>query len=150
MAAQVTANGANIEPANDSLEPAAAVATGIASTGLDGSAAVSIELDNPQPGSIDTSASQRATTLRDINQATSPPGASPTPDPAEAIVMSGDSVKSESGGADASVDSFEDQMNVSMTQTMQALNVRQVSLPDDDDDDDDESKKGFFSRFRRK
>ncbi len=43
-------------------------------------------------------------------------------------------------------------MNISMTQTMQALNVRQVSVPDDDDDDDDddESKKGFFSRFRRK
>jgi hypothetical protein len=150
MAAQVTANGPDIEPANDSLEPAAAVATGIPSAELDGSAAISIELDNPQPGSIDTSASQRATTLRDINQATSPPGASPTPTPAEAIVMGDDGTQSESTGADGPVGSFEDQMNMSMTQTMQALNVRQDSVPDDDDDDDDESEKGFFSRFRRK
>jgi hypothetical protein len=152
MAAQVAANGPDIEPANDSLEPAAAVATGIPSAELDGSAAISIELDNPQPGSIDTSASQRATTLRDINQATPPPDASSTPDPEKAIVMGEDGTQSESAGANSPVDSFEDQMNISMTQTMQALNVRPASVPDDDDDDDDddESKKGFFSRFRRK
>jgi len=64
-------------------------------------------------------------------------------------VMSGDGVESTSSDGDKPVGSFEDQMNMSMTQTMQALNIRSKAAEDDDDDDDDE-KKGFFSRFRRK
>ncbi len=148
MAAQVTANSPDHAPANESVELEAAVATGSPGTELDGSAAVSIAPDNPQPASIDTSASQRMATIRDINQASSRLGAPATPKPAEAIAMGEDGVKSTSAGADDPVGSFEDQMNVSMTQTLQAINVRHGSGPDDDEDDD--SEKGFFNRFRRK
>ena len=148
MAAQVTALGPDLTPANDSLELEAAVATGIPSIEQDGSAAISISPDSPQPGNLDTAASQRLATVRDINQTSSQPVAPATPNPAEAIAMGEVGVKSASAGANDPVGSFEDQMNMSMTQTMQALNVRSASVPDDDEDD--EPKKGFFSRFRRK
>ncbi|MCZ6862250.1 MAG: hypothetical protein O7I42_18585, partial [Alphaproteobacteria bacterium] len=96
----------------------------------------------------DTGTSQRLATVRDINQTSSLPGAPATPNPAEVTEMGEDGVNSASADANDPVDSFEDQMNISMTQTMQALNVRHTSVPDDDEDD--EPKKEFFSRFRRK
>ncbi len=146
MAAQVTANSPDHAPANESVELEAAVATGSPGTELDGSAAISVAPDNPQPASIDTSASQRMATIRDINQASSRPVASATPKPAEAVAMGEDGVKSSSAGADDPVGSFEDQMNMSMTQMLQAIDDPRVP----DDDEDDESKKGLFNRFRRK
>ena len=152
MAAQVTANSPDFAPANDSLEPAAAVATGIPGTEPDRSAAISVAPDSPQTGNIETGASQRLATVRDIKQASSLPDVPATPKPAETIEMGqDDGAQSASAGANDPVDSFEDQINLSMTQTMQALNVRQTKVPDDDEDDeDDEPKKGFFSRLRRK
>jgi hypothetical protein len=148
MAAQVTANAADLAPANDSHELAAAVATGIPGTELDGAAAISIAPSSPEPGNIDTATSQRLATVRDINQTSSLPGAPATPNPAETTEMGEDGVKSAPAGANDPVGSFEDQMNMSMTQRMQALNVRHTAVPDDDEDDD--PKKGFFSRLRRK
>ncbi len=99
--------------------------------------------DSPQPGNLVASASQRLSSVPDINQ-----GGPATTDPAEAVVTSGTGAEPAPSGANATVDSFEDQINTSMTQTMQALNTRSNSTQDDDDDD--ESTKGFFSRFRRK
>ena len=45
-------------------------------------------------------------------------------------------------------ESIEDQINTSMTQTLEALSIRP---PDGSghNDEDDESKGGFFSRFKR-
>ncbi len=148
MAAQVTANGPDLAPANDSLEPAVAVAAGIPGTELDGAAAISIAPSSPEPGNIDTATLQRLAMVRDINQTSSLPGAPATPNPAETTEMGEDGVKSASAGANDPVGSFEDQMNISMTQTMQASNVRHTSVPDDDEDD--EPKKGILSRLRRK
>jgi len=69
--------------------------------------------------------------------------------------MSGGGVELPPAAKGESVDSIEDQINVSMTQTLKALNINHVppvSHDDDkfDDDDDEDEKKGFFSRFRRK
>ena len=48
------------------------------------------------------------------------------------------------------VDSIEDQINTSMTQTLKALNARDLADDDEDEDEDDNKKKGgFFSRFRK-
>jgi hypothetical protein len=46
---------------------------------------------------------------------------------------------------------IEEQITTSMTQTLQALNVRPGREPINDasDDDDDAEKRGFFSRFKR-
>ncbi len=47
-------------------------------------------------------------------------------------------------------ESIEDQINISMTQTLKALNVvPPVTQSGFDDDEDDETKSGFFSRFKR-
>jgi len=43
-------------------------------------------------------------------------------------------------------ESIEDQINTSMTQTLQTLGTRP---PEENHDDDDEPKGGFFSRFKR-
>jgi hypothetical protein len=52
-----------------------------------------------------------------------------------------------------SPESIEDQINISMTQTLKALSVvppvTQSGFEDDKEYDHDESKNGFFSRFKR-
>ena len=48
--------------------------------------------------------------------------------------------------------SIEDQINTSMTQTLEALSIRppdEAVHPGDDEDDEDDTKRGFFSRFKR-
>ena len=63
--------------------------------------------------------------------------------------MSGGGVELPPKANSESVDSIEDQINTSMTQTLTALKINHVP-PISHDDDDEEEKTGFFSRFRRK
>jgi type II secretory pathway predicted ATPase ExeA len=152
IAAQVAANSPSIATETE-------VATGTPAGETMGSVALSLEEEEPvdepvesQPDSFDTSASQRLQVLRDLNHVAPPLGAPPNPETSESIVMSGGGVELPPAEGKASVDSIEDQINVSMTQTLKAININHVPpiSHDDDDDDDDEEKTGFFSRFRRK
>lgn len=143
--------------ANASLQGEASQASEIATGETMGSAALSLVEEKvqaePAPNP-DTSASQRLKVLRELTHRTPPRGAPETPDATENIVMS-------AGGVDAlptddavAVESIEDQITTSMTQTLKTLAIRpdarSDSNDDDDDSDDDASGKGFFSRFRRK
>ena len=149
MAAQVTANAPSISVETE-------VATGTLAGETVEEEALSLEVEKPQdaplesqPDPLDTSASQRLQVLRDLNHVAPPPGAPPNPEESESIVMSGGGVELPPKENNESVDSIEDQINVSMTQTLKVLNINHVPPISYDDDDDDE-KKGFFSRFRRK
>jgi type II secretory pathway predicted ATPase ExeA len=137
MAAQVAANAPAELSANDDIELAVA--------DFDGAAAVNVEIksDPAIPKSnLDGSASQRMRTVRALN---ADPGATPpvngmnAPPPAAAVAPV------EPPPANGHPESIEDQINTSMTQTLEALSIRPSSIDDDDDDD----KGGFFSRFRR-
>ncbi len=152
MAAQVAANAPSINVETE-------VATGTPAGETMGSVALSLEDEEPedeplesQPDPLDTSASQRLQVLRDLNDVAPPPGAPQNPEATESIVMSGGGVELPPKENNESVDSIEDQIDVSMTQTLKALNINHVppDSQDDDDDDDDEEKTGFFNLFRRK
>jgi hypothetical protein len=118
---------------------------------------LSLEAEEPkQANTLSTSASQRLKVLRDLNKSTPPKGAPPSPDSAEDIVMSAGGFDTPRSDDAVAVDSIEDQITTSMTQTLKALSIRPNAVSDsdgadhEDDDDDDDSDKGFFSRFRRK
>jgi type II secretory pathway predicted ATPase ExeA len=137
MAAQVAANAPSELSANDELE--------LAVTDFDGAAAINVEIKSEPAlpkSNLDGSASQRMRTLRALNADPSgvPPanGANAAPPVATTPV--------EPASPAEQPQSIEDQINTSMTQTLEALSIR----PDVcDDDDDEDSKGGFFSRFRR-
>jgi hypothetical protein len=115
--------------------------------------ALSLMSDAPkQSQTMDTSPSQRLKVLRDLNKSSVPRGAPSTPDSEESIVMSSDGLDTPPADEQLAVDSIEDQITTSMTQTLKTLSIRPTprSDSDDGDDDDDDSDKGFFSRFRRK
>jgi type II secretory pathway predicted ATPase ExeA len=136
MAAEVAANAPPELSANDDESDDEAVAE----PEFDGAAAIAIELETKPNGvgHIDTSASQRLATVRALNSGAPDPDPEPmasalapaTPPPVE------------------QPQSIEDQINTSMTQTLEALSVR---TPGEivNDDGDDEPKRGFFSRFKR-
>jgi type II secretory pathway predicted ATPase ExeA len=141
MAAQVAANAPAELSANDELE--------LAVTDFDGAAAVNVEIkseSNFSESNVDGSASQRLRTVRALN---ADPNAVPhvngmnnVPPPVPPVAAA----PVEPGPSGDQPQSIEDQINTSMTQTLEALSVR----PDvHDDDDDEDSKGGFFSRFRR-
>jgi len=129
--------------ANDELELAVADFDGAAAVNVD----IKSESDFPE-GNLDGSASQRLRTVRALNsdpsavpQVNGTNKASPPVPPAQA-----QAAPVEPPPPGDQPQSIEDQINTSMTQTLEALNVR----PDvHDDDDDDDNKGGFFSRFRR-
>lgn len=89
-------------------------------------------------GGMDLSASQRLKTVRALNADLHPSLREPEtpaandPPPAE----------------NSAPDSIEDQIDISMTQTMKALKMP-VSASDDDEKEEANSKSGFFSRFKR-
>jgi type II secretory pathway predicted ATPase ExeA len=148
LAAQVAANaslhfGAEDAPQASAAETAEPIALSIAAE----------ETKPSQPSQLDTSPSQRLKVLRDMNRSAVPKGAPSTPDHTEDIVMSGGGIDLPPDGGAASVDSIEDQITTSMTQTLEALSIRPEPKSDADDadeDDDDAGSKGFFGRFRRK
>lgn len=139
LAAQVAAN-ASLHFGAEDAEPIAL--------------SIAVEETKPsQPSQLDTSPSQRLKVLRDLNRSAVPKGAPSTPDHTEDIVMSGGGIDLPPGSGAASVDSIEDQITTSMTQTLEALSIRPEPKSDADDadeDDDDAGSKGFFGRFRRK
>jgi len=142
MAAQVAANAPAELSANDDIELAVA--------DFDGAAAVNVEIkpDAVFPeSSLDASASQRLRTVRALNAdpgAAAPKNGTNVAPPAVPV----ETVKPLPVGDHP--ESIEDQINTSMTQTLEALSIRPSSHEDDDDDDDDDDDKGgFFSRFRR-
>jgi type II secretory pathway predicted ATPase ExeA len=118
--------------------------------------ALSLMTDGPKQSQItDTSPSQRLKVLRELNKTSAPRGAPSTPDSAENIVLSGGGLDTPPTGEPVAVDSIEDQITTSMTQTLKTLSIRPTARSDSDDDDDDDdgdddSDNGFFSRFRRK
>jgi type II secretory pathway predicted ATPase ExeA len=100
-------------------------------------AEVSIESQiEGQTGGMDISASQRLATVRALSTEGKP---APATDSAAPQPPAGKPVP------------IEEQITTSMTQTLEALNVRPnpASINDDSDDDDDNQKRGFFSRFKR-
>jgi type II secretory pathway predicted ATPase ExeA len=139
MAAEVAASAPPELSANDEIEEEIEeVAPGIPD--LDGAAALNVELastPNGGDGPMDMSASQRLATVRALNATTEPaPAAQPSMPTASA----------EPPPPVEQPESIEDQINTSMTQTLQTLSS---ARPPDLDDDDDEPKGGFFSRFKR-
>ena len=84
---------------------------------------------------MDLSASQRLKTVRALNADLHP------------SIREPEATSDDQPPQFGTPDSFEDQINTSMTQTLKALNV--VPPVNDDDMDDEESRGGFFSRFKR-
>ena len=150
MAAEVAANAppelcANDDDGDDEEEVADEVAARPAAEpapDFHGAAAISVELETKPNGltaHVDTSASQRLATVRALNSGTpdsapEPQVSAPPPEPSAPVEQP---------------QSIEDQINTSMTQTLEALSVRPPEEVRDDDDDDEDSRKGFFSRFKR-
>jgi general secretion pathway protein A len=89
-----------------------------------------------QTGGLDLSASQRLATVRALNTDSGPEEKSA---PASQDAPAGKPVP------------IEEQITTTMTQTLEALNVRPDPTPvnDDPDDDEEDEKRGFFSRFKR-
>ncbi|HNP64287.1 MAG TPA: hypothetical protein PKH39_10165 [Woeseiaceae bacterium] len=103
---------------------------------------VEVTLDSdsqPVRGGMDLSASQRLKTVRALNADLHPSLREPESKAANDAVQPVTSNKPES---------IEDQINISMTQTLKALNVR-APVSHDEDEDDNKGKSGFFSRFKR-
>jgi type II secretory pathway predicted ATPase ExeA len=140
MAAQVAANAPPELSANDpsaASEPEAVSAEEPAPATLadfDGATALNVELQTG-PGNVDTSASQRLATVRALNsgtaQMTPEPAAAPEPRPQP----------------QHQPQSIEEQINLSMTQTLEAMSIPPASH--EVDDDEDQPRRGFFSRFKR-
>lgn len=99
----------------------------------------------PVPGhgpGLDEAASKRLATVRALNGNKSAP---PLMQPGESIVLKQDQGHPQPPVTHGPIESIEDQINTSMTATLQALGGK-LPVPDDDDDDE---KRGFFSRFRK-
>jgi len=139
MAAQVAANAPPELSANDELELAQEESAAASIPDFEGAAALNVELESQagEPrGKLDEASSQRLATVRALN------GSSHLPATATEPVSTAISEPTPPPVA-KHPESIEEQINTSMTQTLNALNVRPPT------DDDDEPKGGFFSRFRR-
>ncbi len=106
---------------------------------------VEVTLDSdsqPVRGGMDLSASQRLKTVRALNADLHPSLREPESKAAN---------DAEQPVTNAKPESIEDQINISMTQTLKALNVRPPVSEHEDDvhEDDRKAKSGFFSRFKR-
>jgi type II secretory pathway predicted ATPase ExeA len=147
IAAQVAAKAAAF-PANDELEleEEPVVAKPAPAGNMEGSAAVSVSQNGKpvkSPPQLDEAASKRLETVRALNGTQN--SVPPVPASAETIVMSHEPPSQQPASGDDHPQSIEDQINTSMTATLQALKTH----PPHDHEDDDEGRKGFFSRFRR-
>jgi hypothetical protein len=162
IAAQVLANGATGEPANDEelklFDTATASMAQSAGTPHSETVApkeapikvpeappieVSLETKAPEAESgMDLSASQRLKTVRALNADLHPSLREPT----ERRATNGASATDSNG---SQPEPIEDQINTSITQTLKALKVKPPTLSQGDDDEDTGKKTGFFSRFKR-
>jgi len=154
-AAQVAALVAAEESANDDLEPAdegtPAVTDKSAATPIerefekaDGENAVEVSTETAAGGGMDLSASQRLATVRALNSNKAPVVGVPA-----AITTKGPATNGTVAPPKAAAQPvpIEDQIDISLTQTLKTLSPRAKSSIEDDDDDD--TKAGFFSRFKR-
>jgi type II secretory pathway predicted ATPase ExeA len=148
VVAKVAAESTSQEPANDELEnspestPVAEVETTEPTKSSledefqevheENALEVSVETNS---GGLDMSATQRLATVRALNTGQSPKVGTPS----NGLAAPAAPVEQP--------EPIEDQINTSMTQTLNALGAR--PKPANDDDDDDETKSGFFSRFKR-
>jgi hypothetical protein len=104
---------------------------------------------NPQPAAnglganVENSAVRRMETVRALNR-----NPDPIP-PKKPVVSANEKIRPAAPPPSTQPGSIEDQINTSITQTLQAINTRHDPIANDDDDDDDDRKGGFFSRFRR-
>ncbi len=139
-ASQVFAKPPLPDPANEDIDKAVTEEPQQSTPSNDG---VDIEVTLEAPGKLDDggldlSASQRLKTVRALNADLHPSLREPK-SKAEVNELS-----------PPTPESIEDQINISMTQTLKALNVKPpVSADDDDYDEEGESRSGFFSRFKR-
>ncbi len=94
----------------------------------------------PSRGGMDLSASQRLKTVRALNADLHPSLREPEKPATNHVPPA----------ATEAPESIEDQINISMTQTLKALKIQPpVSGHDAEDEDDQKGKSGFFSRFKR-
>ena len=154
-AAQVAALVTAKESANEDLGPAddgtPEVADKSAATPIEpkieeavGENAVKVSIEPAARGGMDPSASQRLATVRALNsnkaRVVGPPAAVTTKSPATNGTVAPPRVVTQPVP-------IEDQIDISLTQTLKTLSPRANSSIEDDDDDD--TKAGFFSRFKR-
>ena len=140
IAAQVVAKAQENESANDDVQPLAEEAPAVAAVAptAEPASAPAVNVKPVPPSSkLDVSAAQRLATVRALNDNTAPAAARPTPAAAPSQTTA---------PAAELPQSFEEQINTSMTATLKALNVSQQPVNDDDDDDDEG---GFLGLFRR-
>ncbi len=112
--------------------------------------ALEVSLETREHGGeagLDLSASQRLKTVRALNADLHPSLREPADVPPTGAANG-------SSKPPAAPDPIEDQINISMTQTLKALNVRPPISDHDgpgslDDHDEQEKRGGFFSRFKR-
>jgi type II secretory pathway predicted ATPase ExeA len=144
IAAQLSENPPIDESANDALQPEpeepAMEAPAIGKPlGAAVAEKVSIETRTPSSSSgTDLTASQRLKTVRALSADMPPSMRQPEPPP-----NSGTARETATNDAPASI---EDQINTSITQTLQALEIPADQI---DEDTEEDKKSGFFSRFRR-
>ncbi len=103
---------------------------------------VAVTLDSeqlPETSGMELSASQCLKTVRALNTDLHPS----LREPETTAVNDAPPIANEP------TESIEDQINISMTQTLKALNVRPPVSGHDDDDDEQRGTSGFFSRFKR-
>ncbi|MCH8866279.1 MAG: AAA family ATPase [Proteobacteria bacterium] len=138
IAAQVVAKAQENESANDDVQPLAEEAPAVAAAAPTAEPAnapiVNVE-PAPPSSKLDVSASQRLATVRALNDNTAPAAVRPTPATAPSQTTA---------PAAEFPQSFEEQINTSMTATLKALNVSQQPVNDDDDDEG-----SFLGLFRR-
>ena len=146
IAAQIAATPSP-SPANDELELALdeePVAKPAPIGNIDGSAAVNVSSGagaNGATAHLDEAASKRLATVRALNGSKNVPP--PMPSHAESIVMAHEPQATALQPGSDQPQPIEEQINTSMTATLEALKMRPP------EDDDDEEQKGFFSRFRK-
>lgn len=147
IAAQIAANAPREFSANDEMELSLEESARIPLPDVESAAAVEIDVEAPAEapaGKIDLSATQqRLATVRALNAGR--PSARSAP---ENIVLT-ESPAGPTVPTDDHPESIEEQINTSITQTLQAINVRPPDAVADDDEDKNAGKSGFFSRFRR-
>jgi len=101
-----------------------------------GEDALEVSIETKNGGGMDLSASQRLATVRALNAGNAPkPGAG---------AASGDTPSKPAPQKEP--EPIEDQINTSITQTLEALSSSQIESLDEEED---EPKPGFFSRFRK-
>jgi hypothetical protein len=107
-----------------------------------GDDALEVSLQSEQPrGGLDLSASQRLATVRALN-------ANKGLTASQARVAVNGATANDMTPPAPPPKPIEDQINTSMSQTLQALSSRRIPA-NDDDDDQTNNRTGFFSRFKR-